>query len=324
MIRRREFIAGLGSAAAWPVVARAQQPAVVGFLFNGSPEVGAPSVAAFRKGLSETGYVEGQNVTIEYRWARIERERLPELAADLVRRGVAVIAAQGPAAAHAAKAATTTIPIVFTAAGDPVRLGLVASLNRPSGNITGVSNMNADLTEKRLGLLHDLLPGAARFAVLIDSHSPNAQALAQDAQDAAAAIGMQMEVLNVGNSRDIDVAFATVSQKGVDAIVMTPDSLFDIRLTQILTLAARYAVPVMYASRSHAAGGGLMSYRAVNDDQFRQVGIYTGRILKGEKPADLPVMRPTKFELVINLQTARILGIEVPPQLLATADEVIE
>jgi putative ABC transport system substrate-binding protein len=327
-MQRREFMTVLAaSASVWPLAARAQQQSampVIGFLYNGSPELGAADAAAFRRGLSEIGYVESQNVTIEYRWSRLERAQLPELAADLLRRRVAVIAAQGPSAASAAKAATGTVPIVFLVTGDPVQLGLVASLNRPGGNLTGVTNMGADLTAKRLGLLHELLPNATRFAVLIDHLSPNAQSLTRDAEVAAATIGKQVDVLNVGNSRDIDAAFATLAQKRVDALLMTPDNLFVTRRAQILTLSARHAVPVMYFARADVEGGGLMSYGPVLEDQWRQVGIYTGRILKGEKPADLPVMRAVRFSFVINLQTARTLGVDVPPMLAARADEVIE
>jgi ABC-type uncharacterized transport system substrate-binding protein len=327
-MRRREFITLMGgAAAAWPLAARAQQQPmpVVGFLFNGSPESGATFVAAFRKGLSETGYVEGRNVAIEYRWSQIERERMPELAADLVRRRVAVIVAQGSSSAIPAKAATTTIPIVFITTGDPVQLGLVASLNRPGGNVTGVYTMGgADLMGKRLGLLHELVPGAARFAVLVDPNSPSAPSKTEEAQAAAAAIGQQVEVLIARTNRDIDTAFAALVQKRADALLIAPDTLFALRRVQILTLAARYAVPVMYPGRDFVEAGGLMSYGPTGTEEDRQVGVYTGRILKGEKPADIPVIRPTKFEFVINRQTARILGIDVPPTLLALADEVIE
>jgi putative tryptophan/tyrosine transport system substrate-binding protein len=327
-IGRREFTTLLGGAiAAWPLAARAQQPAipVVGYLYSGSPEPTAHYIAAFRKGLSETGYVEGRNVAIEYRFAHNEIDRLPELASDLVRRRVAVIATPGgPYAVLAAKAATTTIPIVFSTGGDPVQSGLVASFNRPGGNVTGVASMNVELGAKRLGLLHELLPGAARFAVLVDPTSPAAESITTDAQAAASAVGRQIEVLTAGTNREIDTAFASLVQKRADAVLVGPHPLFNNRRVQIVTLAARHAVPTIYTNREFAEVGGLMSYGASQTDQFRQVGIYTGRILKGEKPADLPVMQPTRFEFVINLQTARTLGITVAATLLALADEVIE
>jgi putative tryptophan/tyrosine transport system substrate-binding protein len=282
-------------------------------------------VAAFRKGLSETGFVEGRNVAIEYRWAHDDFARLPELAADLVRRRVAVIAAPGSSPGGlAAKAATTTIPIVFSTGVDPVQAGLVASFNRPGGNVTGILSMSLELGPKRLGLLHELLPGAARFAMLIDPTSPNAESEVTDLQAAAATIGRQIEVFYAGTNRDIDTAFASLVQKRSDALWVAPNTLFINRRVQIVTLAARHAVPAAYPDRQITEVGGLMSYGSSQADIHRQVGIYTGRILKGEKPADLPVMQPTRFEFVINLQTARTLGIEVPPTLLALADEVIE
>jgi putative ABC transport system substrate-binding protein len=328
-MQRREFITFLGgAAAAWPLAARAQQPGVpvVGFLYSSSPESSANLVAAFRKGLSETGYVEGRNVAIEFRWGQNDPARLPELAADLVRRRVAVIATPpSTAATLAAKAATTTIPIVFTTGGDPVQNGLVAALNRPGGNVTGIISMNAELGPKRLGLLHDLLPTATRFAVLVyPSNNPSNESAITDAQAAAAAIGRQIEVFTASTNRDIDTAFASLVQKGSAALLVSPSPFFVSRRVQIVTLAARHAVPAIYASRSYTEVGGLMSYAASEMDRFRQAGIYTGRILSGEKPADLPVMRATKFDFIINLQTARTLGIEVPPTLLALTDEVIE
>jgi putative ABC transport system substrate-binding protein len=325
-MKRREFITLLCGAAAWPLAAHAQQPAlpVIGYLAVGSPEQGATSVAEFRKGLSDSGYVERQNVAIEYRWAQNERERLSELAADLVRRRVAVIAAQGPSSALAAKVLTTTIPIIFFVAGDPVETGLVTSINRPGGNLTGISGMNVELTGKRIGLLHELLPGAARFAVLVNLNSPNAQVLTREAQAAGAAIGCDIEVLTTATNRDIDAAFAAILQRRIDALVIPADTLFLTRRAQILTLAARHAVPAISFGRDFTESGGLMSYGPDLGDQYRHFGIYTGRILKGATPADLPVLRPTKFELVINSQTARTLGIVVPPTLLAHADEVIE
>jgi putative tryptophan/tyrosine transport system substrate-binding protein len=329
-MRRREFITLLGSAAAWPHRARAQQAAipVVGYLGVGTPETWANVVAAFRKGLSETGYVEGRNVAIEFRFARNEFERLPEFAADLVRRQPVVIATPSSAAATlAAKAATTTIPIVFSTGADPVQTGLVASLNRPGGNVTGVNNMSGELGAKQLGPLYELLPGATRFAVLVN---PNNRLLAepftaiQDAQATASTLGLQAEILYAGTNRDIDTAFASLVQKRANALLVGPDPLFNSRLVQLATLAVYHRVPAIYFDRAFAEVGGMLSYGANVTDQHRQLGIYTGRILKGEKPADMPVLRAIKFEFVINLQTARTLAIDVPPSLLSIADEVIE
>jgi putative ABC transport system substrate-binding protein len=325
-IKRREFITLLGGAAAWPLAARAQQPVmpVIGYLDAGAPETSARLAAAFRKGLAEAGYAEGRNVAIEYRWARNEYDRLPEMAADLVRRQVIVIAAMGGTpTALAAKAATTTIPIVFGFGGDPVQTGLVASLNRPGGNITAVVTMNVEVAAKRLGLLHELVPGATRFAVLVNASNSAAASLTRDALAAAAPAGWQIE-LTVSTNRDLSATFASFAQKRVDAVMVAPELLFVSRRVQLLTLAARHAVPIIYPSREFAEAGGLMSYGSSFTDMHRQVGIYAGRILKGEKPADLPVQAPTKYELVINLKTAKALGLEVPPTLLARADEVIE
>ena len=322
-IRRREFIAALGGVAvAWPLMARAQQPAmpVIGYLSLGLSK----DVSGFRKGLSEMGYVEGRNLAIEFRWAQNDFSRLPALAADLVRSRMAVIATVGTAAPLAAKALTGTIPIVFRAAGDPVQSGIVTSLNRPGSNITGISVMSAELGAKRLGLLHTLLPRATRFAALINPSSPQADSESADLRAAAAAIGHEIEVFYAGTNAEIDTSFANLVQKRADALLVSPQFLFQNRRTQILGLAARHAVPVIYSSRADVLSGGLMSYGPNELDPPRQLGIYTGRILKGEKPADLPVMRSTKFELVINLQTAKLLGIEVPPALLALADEVVE
>jgi putative ABC transport system substrate-binding protein len=328
-MKRREFIALLGGAAmAWPLAARAQQPAmpVVGYLEPGLPEAMAHRLGAFRKGLSETGYVEGQNVAIEYRWAQDEYDRLPELAADLVRRRVAVIATPGSTqGALAAKAATTAIPIVFSAGVDAVKAGLVAGLNRPGGNVTGVSSMTAELGAKQLGLLQELLPGAARFAVLANSNNPvMAEPVIKDLRMAALAIGRQIDVFNAGTNHDIDTVFASLVQKRIDALLVSPDPLFSNRRVQLVTLATHHRVPAIYFSREFADQGGLMSYGTSQTDMYRQVGIYVGRILKGEKPSDLPILRAIKFELVINLQTAKMLGLDVPPTLLALADEVIE
>jgi putative ABC transport system substrate-binding protein len=325
---RRDFIAGLGCAAAWPLAARAQQPAmpVVGYLSSSSPEANPHMLAGFRKNLSEVGFVEGRNVAIEYRWARNEYDRLPELAADLVRHEVAVIAApNGTPPALAAKAATTTIPIVFATGGDPVQIGLVASLNRPGGNITGFNSLNAELTAKRLGLLHDLVPSATRFAALVNpDNSFIAETMIKEVEAAAPSIGGQIEIVAARTSRDLDSAFASLVKKRADALLVAQDQLFTQRRVQITMLATRHVLPVLYAQREIVEAGGLMSYGIDLTDQYRQVGIYVGRILKGETPADLPVLRATKFEFVINLQAARTLGINVPPGLLAIADEVIE
>jgi putative ABC transport system substrate-binding protein len=327
-VQRREFITLLGGAAAvWPLAARAQQPAmpVVGYLYSGSPEPTTNYVAAFRKGLSEAGFVEGRNVTIEFRWAEGKFDRLPELAADLVRRRVSVTAALGnTAVARAAKAATATIPIVFATGGNPVEAGLVASLNRPGGNATGVSFMARELGPKQLGLLHELVPGAARFAVLINPTQFSMESQVAVMRTAAAAIGKQIEVLTASTNDDIDAAFASLVRKRADALYVSPDSFFANRRVQFATLAAHHRVPAIYFQREFAETGGMMTYGANVADNFRQAAIYAGRILKGEKPADLPVMQPTRFEFIINLHTVKTLGLTVPPRLLAIADEVIE
>src|SRR5262245_13880240 len=326
-MKRRTFITLLGGAAAWPLAARAQQPGmpVVGFLRNGSPEPNAHLVAAFRKGLGESGYVEGRNVSVEYRWAHNDDDRLPELAADLVRLRVSVIVTPGSTtAAAAAKSVTTTIPIVFSGGGDPVQTGLVASLNRPGGNVTGVSSMSGELGAKRLGLLQELVPRAMRLAVLVNPNNPLTKAYVTDVRAAAAAIGRQIEVLTASTSDDIDTAFTMLLEKRADALLVGLDPLFVGRRVQLATLAARHAVPATYPLREEAEAGGLLSYGPSNTDLVRQAGIYTGRVLKGEKPADMPILRATKFELVINLKTAKALAIEIPPTLLARADEVIE
>jgi putative ABC transport system substrate-binding protein len=327
LYKRRESITLLGGAAVWPLAARAQQPAmpVIGFVYPGTPELSAGIVAAFRKGLNETGFVEGRNLAVEFRFGYNDNARLPELTADLVHRRVAVIATPGSTpSALAAKAATTTIPIVFGIGPDPVEIGLVASLNRPGGNITGISSMNAELGSKRLGLLHELLPRAVRFAMLVNPNNRNAETLTRDAQATATAIGGQIEIFSARSTREIDAAFASLVQKQIDAVVISPDPLFDSRRAQLVTLATHHRVPTIYAFRENVEIGGLMSYGSSAADRDRQVGIYTGRILKGEKPGDLPVMRASKFEFVVNLQTARIIGLDMPATLLAQADEVIE
>src|SRR5262245_8328105 len=327
MMERRDFITLLGGAAAWPLAAGAQQPAmpVVGYLYAGAPEASAYLVAAFRKGLSETGYVEGQNVAIEYRWTRNEFDRLPELVVDLVRRRVTVIAAPGSAAAAAAaKAATATIPVVYSGGADPVQAGLVASLNRPGGNVTGITTMNAETGTKRLGLLHELLPQAVRFAVLVNPINLLTEPFVADLRAAAVVFGAQIDVFNCSTIGEIDTAFVGLAQRQTDALVVGVDTLFLNRRVQVATLAAHHRLPAIYTVREHAEVGGLMSYGSSFTDLFHQTGIYVGRILKGEKPADLPVLRASKFEFVINLQTAKTLGLSVPPTLLARADEVIE
>jgi putative ABC transport system substrate-binding protein len=327
-MKRRDFITLLGGAAAtWPLAARAQQPPmpVIGFLHSGSPEPNLKRVTAFRQGLSETGYLDGQNLAIEFRWAAGQDDRLPELAADLVRRQVAVIATPGSTpAALAAKVATTTIPIVFYIGVDPVAVGLVDKLNRPGGNITGISSQDAELMGKRLALLAQLVPQATRFIALVNPQSALTEAIAKNLETSATSLGIQVETLRAGTNREIDAAFAKLSQKAGSALLVPPDAFFFIRRAQIVTLAARHALPAIYYDREFVDAGGLMSYGPDRVKTFQQTGIYTGRILKGEKPADLPVMQPTKFELVINLNTARALDIAVPNMLLALADEVIE
>jgi putative ABC transport system substrate-binding protein len=298
---------------------------VIGYLYTGSPDPSAHLTSAFRKGLSEAGYTEGRDVTIEYRWAHNDNARLPELAADLVRRQVAVLVTPGSSpAALVAKATTSTIPVIFSIGADPVEIGLVTSLNRPGGNITGFSSMNVELAPKRFGLLHELLPQAGRAFVLANSSNPVADVFIRDVRAAATAVGWQIEVLTANTVSEINTAFSSLAQKSAAAVLVTPGPLFNNRRIQLATLASRYTLPVMFSSREFAEAGGLMSYGPSIPEEFRQAGLYAARVLKGEKPADLPVGRATKFEFVINLQTANALGIEIPPTLLARADEVIE
>jgi putative tryptophan/tyrosine transport system substrate-binding protein len=328
VIRRRKFISLLGgAAAAWPLAARAQQPAmpIIGFVSGRSAEASVRIAAAFRKGLNESGTIEGQNVTVEYHWLEGRYDRLPWLMADLVRRRVAVIATPLPAGALAANAATTTIPIVFGVGEDPVKLGLVASLARPGGNATGVNFFNVEALAKRLGLLRDLVPKALRIAVLVNpANAPVAETTLREIPEAARALGLQIQVLNASTSREIEAAFATLVRDRADALFVAPDGFFTSRRVQFATLAAHHRVPAAYSNRDYAEVGGLMSYGIDVPDMFRQVGVYTGQILKGAKPADLPVVQSTKFEFVINLQTARALGLTIPPGVLSIADEVIE
>jgi putative tryptophan/tyrosine transport system substrate-binding protein len=327
-MRRREFITLLGGAViAWPLAARAQQPAmpVIGFLDPRSPDALADRLRGFRQGLKDAGFAEGQNAAIEYRWAENQTDRLPELAADLVRRQVAVIVTPASPAAIVAKAATTTIPIVFAIGNDPTALGLVTSLARPGGNLTGINFFNNELAAKQLGLVRELVPGAARVAVLVNpANAMNAETTLREADAAARAMGLQIQVLNASTSREIDSAFAAFLRERPDGLFVSGDGLFTSRRVQMVQLATLHKVPTIFANREFAEVGGLMSYGANIADAWRQAGVYAGRILKGAKAADLPVVQASKFEFVINLQTAKMLGLDVPPTLLARADEVIE
>jgi ABC-type uncharacterized transport system substrate-binding protein len=326
-MRRREFITLLGGAAAWPLAARAQQPAlpIIGVVYGGGGDTSTRFVTAFLKGLNENGIIEGQNVTVEYHWLEGQYDRLPSLMADLVRRRVAVIATPSNPAALAAKAATTTIPIVFGVAEDPVKLGLVASLARPGGNATGVNFLFTEVVAKRLGLLHDLVPKATRIAVLVNpANASITETMLRDIPDGARAIGLQVQFLNASTSPEIEAAFATIARDRADALFVATDGFFTSRRAQFATLAARDRLPTSCGNRVMVEAGLLMSYGTNVPDMFHQVGIYTGSILKGAKPADLPVLQSTKFEFVINLQTARALGIEVPNSIQLLADEVIE
>jgi len=326
-IGRRQFISALGGAAAWPIAARAQQPTlpVIGFLHPGSASGNMFVADAFRRGLAETGYIDGRNVAIEYRWADGQYDQLPALAADLVRRRVAVIAALGSSApGRAAKAATTTIPIVFQTGADPVEDRLVASMNRPGGNITGVSRMNIATDPKRLEILHETVPDAIVIACLVNPTSPRSGSQVQQIQNSARSLGLKLQIVNASTDQDLETAFATMAQAGAAALFVAADPSMNAMREQIASRAVRHALPMMSDTRERVTVGGLMSYNASFADSNRQAGVYVGRILKGEKPADLPVLQPTKFELVINLKTAKALGLTVPLSLLGRADEVIE
>jgi len=325
-LRRREFIAVLGGAAAWPLGARAQQPAmpVIGYLNFGSPESDVPRLTGLRRGLNQAGYVEGRNFMIEYRWAGNQVDRLPALASDLVQLQVAVIVAAGVPPALAAKAATASIPIVFAVSADPVQLGLVASLNRPGGNLTGFNAINAELGAKQLALLQELVPSAATIGFLENPDNLVFELTTRDVLAAASVIGLKAQILKAGTDREIDAAFASMVQARTGALLVGGDPLFNSRIEQIVALAARHAIPTMYSFREFVVAGGLISYGVSLTETYRQIGLYTGRILKGEKPTDLPVQQATKLGLIINLKTAKALGLQVPDKLLALADEVIE
>jgi putative ABC transport system substrate-binding protein len=327
-MRRREFITLLGGAAVWPLAARAQQPAmpVIGFLGSESSTLSASAVRAFLQGLGETGYVEGRNVAIEYRWAEGQIDRVPALMADLMRHQVSVIAVPGSTpAAMAAKAETTTIPIVFDISGDPVQLGLVASLNRPGGNLTGVVTLNVEIAPKRLELLHELFPTATSFALLVNpTHPAIADPVVRGVQAEARTLGIELHLLHASSGSDLDVALATAARLRAAGLVVGPDVLFNSRIEQLAALSIRHGLPTVYQWREFVAAGGLLSYGSSLTDSFRLSGVYTGRILKGDKPADLPVQQTTRIELFINLKTAKALGVDMPPMLVARANEVIE
>jgi putative tryptophan/tyrosine transport system substrate-binding protein len=326
-MRRREFLSVLAGTAAWPIAARAQQPAipVIGFLHQGSPDQNIERLATFRKGLGQAGFVEGQNITIEFRWADGQVDRLPALAADLVQRQVALIATPfSTDAALAAKAATKAIPVVFVSSADPVQIGLVASLNRPGGNITGVTTLNTELAPKRLELLRNLVPNASRYFALINPTSNLAGAFIKDLETAAAILGIRIDFLRASNDRELETAFASIPQQSGSVLISSTDAFFFVRREQIATLAIRHGLPAIFDARVYTMAGGLMSYAGDDTDMMLLTVSYIGRILRGERPADLPVAQPTKFALTINLKTAKALGLNVPPALLATADEVIE
>jgi putative tryptophan/tyrosine transport system substrate-binding protein len=327
MIRRRTFIAGLGSAAAWPLVARAQQSGmpVIGYLDSTSPDGDPERLRGFRQGLKDAGFIEGENVSIVYRWANNQLARLPELAADLVRRRVGVIATSGNPSANAAKAATTKIPVIFAVGNDPVKQHLVVSLSHPAGNLTGINSVTAELAAKRLELMRVLVPGTTRVVAVLDlDRGGNAETVAKETEAAASAMGLQIQVLRANTNREIDTAFATLVGERPDIILVGGGPFYATRRVQLVQLAAHHRVPATFSGREFAEVGGLMSYGANVTDAFRQAGAYTGRILKGAKPADLPVVQSTKFELVINAQTARMQGLTIPETLFAIADEVIE
>ena len=325
-MRRRAFITLIGGAAAWPLAARAQQPAmpVIGYLNNGSPESDVPRLTGLRRGLNQTGYIEGRNLVIEYRWAGNQADRLPALAADLVQLRVAVIVSPGMVTTLAAKAATTSIPIVFSIGEDPAQVGLVASLNRPGGNLTGFNAFSGELGGKGLALLHELVPSAATIGFLENPSNPASEVTRRDVLAAAPVIGVKLQILKAGTDREIDLAFVSLVQARAGALLVRNDLFFNNRIEQIIALAARYAIPTMYLYREFVVAGGLISYGTSLIEAYRQIGLYTGRILKGEKPADLPVIQATKLALIINLKTAKALGLQIPDRILALADEVIE
>jgi putative ABC transport system substrate-binding protein len=327
-VNSREFIVLVGGAVAWPIAAQAQQAGklpVIGYFSARSPDSDVPMVAAFREGLAETGYLEGRTVTIEFRWARGQYDRLPDIAQELVRQNVAIIVTSGgEITALAAKAATTTIPIVFNAGGDPVQTGLVASFNRPGGNLTGVSSMLSALAAKKLGLLRELAPGAAVMAILVDHYQPSAAAQISDAQTAARVLSQPLIVLQAGTPSEIEAVFATLAQQRAGALLVSAGPFFTTQANQLVALAARHAIPTIYFRREFVEAGGLMSYASSTADSYRQMGNYTGRILKGEKPADLPIQTPTRFELVINMKTAKTLNLTIPSGIHSIIDEVIE